>query len=324
MEVPPAIIPDHSTIFGRQTIEFAGLLIAMSGAFEGGDNRTRLVRDDRVKPVMLATRSDGSVSFLDRSQRIFEIEPDSTAPRFVACVPDQLAAVEDVIGVSGTGEVAWVAGTMRGYGKKADEIRVGVTRVGVGDRGIEALARSLPKGFESSAAAFDLDRSRLFVARQNEAGVDVVDLEAKELVPAPLLDIESSDPLRLLAYDPERDRLFGSDGEANLIVADLATTPATVTTLASDLDLPSAIAYDRQRQRLYLTTAGDGALWKVECESSCGAPQRLGRLARDHPSARARGRRHGVVWVGDLEAGILVGVSPEGEVVRRIERLPEG
>ena len=75
MEVPPAIIPDHSTIFGRETIEFAGTLIAMSGAFEGGDRRARLVRDDRVKPVVLSSRTDGSVSFLDRSQRIFEITP---------------------------------------------------------------------------------------------------------------------------------------------------------------------------------------------------------------------------------------------------------
>ena len=118
--------------------------------------------------------------------------------------------------------------------------------------------------------------------------------------------------------------MFGSDGEANLIVADLATTPATVTTLASDLDLPSAVAYDRERRRLYLTTAGDGTLWKVECESSCGAPQRLAASREiTHPRALAVDAS-GVVWVGDLEAGILAGVSPEGEVVRRIERLPEG
>ena len=57
MEVPPSIIPDHSRIFGRETIEFAGTLIAMSGALEAGDRRARLVRDDRVKPVVLATRS---------------------------------------------------------------------------------------------------------------------------------------------------------------------------------------------------------------------------------------------------------------------------
>jgi hypothetical protein len=264
------------------------------------------------------------VSFLDRSQRIFEIAADSSEPRFVSCVPDQLTAVEDVIGVAGTGEVAWVAGKLRGYGKKAEEIRVGVTRVGVGDRGIEALGFSLPKGFESNAAAFDLDRSRLFVATVDEAGVDVVDLTQKKLVPEPLLAIESSDPLRLLAYDPDRDWLFGSDGEANLIVADLATTPATVTTLAGDLDLPSAIAYDRQRRVLYLTTAGDGTLWRVDCESTCGAPQRLAASREiTHPRALAVDAT-GVVWVGDLEAGILAGISPEGEVVRRIERLPEG
>ncbi len=97
--------------------------------------------------------------------------------------------------------------------------------------------------------------------------------------------------------------MFGSDGEANLIVADLGTTPATVTTLAGDLDLPSALAYDRQRRRLYVTTAGDGTLWKVECESTCGAPQRLIASPEiTHPRALAVDAA-GVVWVGDLEAG---------------------
>jgi hypothetical protein len=324
MEVPPSVIPDHSTIFGRQTIEFAGTLIAMAGALEGRDRRAQLVREDRVKPVVLATRSDGTVSFLDRSQRIFQIAPGSTEPRFVACVPEQLTAVEDVIGVAGTDEAAWVAGTFRGYGKKADEVRVGVTRLGQGERGLEAQARVLPKGFDSAAAAFDLERSRLFLARGQEPVIDVVDLTHKQLEPVSLVDIDTSDPLRILAYDAERNRVFGSDGEANLIVADLTTTPATVITVAADLALPSAIAYDAGRKRLYVATAGDGTLWKVDCSASCGAPERLteGSELR-HPRAIAVDAE-GVVWVGDLEAGILAAVSPEGKLVRRIDRLPEG
>jgi streptogramin lyase len=326
MEVPPSVIPDHSRIFGPETIEFAGTLIAMAGALEGRDRRAQLVRDDRVKPVLLATRSDGSVSFLDRSQRIFRIDPGSAEPRFVSCVPEQLTSVEDVIGVSGTDQEAWVAGTFRGYGKKAEEVRVGVTRVGVrdGERGLEALARSLPRGFSSAAAAFDLEGSRLFVARGDQPGIDVVDLTRKELQPVPLVEIDTSDPLRVLAYDDERDRVFGSDGEANLIVADLTTHPATATTLAADLALPSALAYDRSRKRLYVTTAGDGTLWKVDCAASCGAPERLTAPSElRHPRALAVDAE-GVVWVGDLEAGILAAVSPEGKLVRRIDRLPEG
>jgi hypothetical protein len=324
MEVPPSVVPDHSRIFGRETIEFAGTLIAMAGALEGRDRRAQLVREDRVKPVVLATRSDGSVSFLDRSQRIFRIDPGSAEPRFLSCVPEQLTAVEDVIGVAGTDEAAWVAGTFRGYGNKADEVRVGVTRLGQGERGLEAQARALPKGFDSAAAAFDLERSRLFLARVDEPGIDVVDLTHKQLEPVSLVDIDTSDPLRMLAYDAERDRVFGSDGEANVIVADLAATPPAVTTLAADLDLPSALAYDRERKRLYVTTAGDGTLWKLECESSCGAPSRL--AASPHlkrPRALAIDAT-GVIWVGDLEAGILAGLTPEGELVRRIERLPQG
>ena len=324
MEVPPTIIPDHSRIFKRETIEFAGTLIAMSGALEAGDRRARLVRDDRVKPVVLATRSDGAVSFLDRSQRIFEIPPGSDQPRFVSCLPDDLTAVEDVLGVSGTGTEAWIAGTVRGVGKNAEENRVDVSRLTPGERGIEAESRSLPKGFESSAAAFDLAGSRLFIAAEHEPTVEVVDLLRKELKPEPLLDLESSDPLRILAYDAERDRLFGSDGQANLLMVDLTATPPAVTTLAEDLDLPAALAYDHGRHRLYVVTAGDGALWKLDCESSCGAPQLLaGPSEVVHPRAIAVDQ-DGTVWIGDLEVGILVAISPEGTLLRRIDRLPEG
>jgi hypothetical protein len=323
MEVPPSVIPDHSRIFRRETIEFAGTLIAMSGALERSDRRARLVRDDRVKPVVLATRTDGSIGFLDRSQRIFEIDPGASEPRFVSCVPDQLA-VEEVIGVSGAEGDAWVVGTFRGFGKKAGEVRVGVTRIAEGERGLETQARALPRGFVSSAAAFDLERSRMFVARGKETAIDVVDLSRKDLTPEPLIALETSDPLLLLAYDAERDRLFGSDGEANLIAIDLTTAPPAVTTLAGDLDLPSAIAFDPGLDRLYVTTAGDGNLWKLECATSCAAPERLaGSPEVKQPRALAVDAT-GTVWVGDLEAGVLAGLSPDGKLVRQIVRLPEG
>ena len=107
-------------------------------------------------------------------------------------------------------------------------------------------------------------------------------------------------------------------------MVDLTATPPSVTTLTADLALPSALAYDAPRHRLYVTTAGDGALWKLDCSSSCGAPERVaGSKEITHPRALAVDAA-GTVWVGDLEKGILAGVSPEGEVVKRIERLPEG
>ena len=216
MEVPPAILPDHSRIFGRETIEFAGTLIAMTGALEGSNSRARLVRDDRVKPVVLATRADGEVSFLDRSQRIFAIDRATSQPKFVSCLPDDLTDVEHVLGVAGTADEAWIAGTLRGYGKKAAETRIGISRLGVRNREVEAIGRALPPEVTSAAAAFDLAGERLFLARLDRPAIDVVDLREKKLVPAPLVDLGSGDPLRLLAYDGERRRLFGSDGKASL------------------------------------------------------------------------------------------------------------
>jgi sugar lactone lactonase YvrE len=97
-----------------------------------------------------------------------------------------------------------------------------------------------------------------------------------------------------------------------------------VTALAGDLDLPSAIAYDRGLDRLYVTTAGDGVLWKLECATSCAAPERFaGSPEVKQPRALAIDAE-GTVWVGDLEAGVIAGLSPEGKLVREIVRLPEG
>ena len=196
----------------------------MSGALEGGDNRARLVRDDRVKPVVLADAHGRQRELPRPVAAIFEIDPGSTEPRFVACVPDELTAVEDVIGVAGTGEVAWVAGTLRGYGKNAEEITVGVTRVGVGDRAREAQARALPPGVEANAAAFDLVAAACSW-RGRTAGVDVVDLTQKLRAGAGArCSISARRSDAILAYDPDRDRLFASDGRSTVVAVDLATS----------------------------------------------------------------------------------------------------
>jgi SMP-30/Gluconolactonase/LRE-like region len=323
MEVPPSIIPDHYQIFGQETIEFAGMLIAMSGALEGGDGRARLVRDDRIKPVIVSARSNGTIRFLDRSQQIFGIDPESSEPRFVSCVPESLTAVEDVIGVAGTPEVAWLAGTLRGFGKRAEDTRIGVTRISVADRGLEAHDRALPRGVDATAAAFDLDRGRMFLARKDRPEIDIIDLTNRSsLVPVLLLDLGASGPMQILIYDSTRDRLFASDGRSTVVAVDLATEPPRLETVATDFALPTALAFDRERRRLYVSTESDGTVWRLDCEVSCGPPRRLAASQEvGHPRSLAVDAK-GVVWVGDLENRAIGALSPEGELLRVIQRLP--
>jgi hypothetical protein len=323
MEVPPAVFPDHSRIFGWETIEFAGALIAMSGALEGSDLRARLVRDDRVKPVLLAARSDGLVSFVDRSQRIFEIDPQSSEPGFVWCVPDALTNVAEVLAVAGDGDSAWVAGTLRGHGEHAGETRLGVVRLEQGQRGIESDSRSLPRDVTASAAAFDRDAGVLYVARRDTPTLDRVDLGRRTLDPETLLDLGAGGELQLLEYDAGGNRLFASDGRSTAVEIDLDESPPALRRIPGELALPAALAWDGERERLYVATAGDAAVWKIECAASCGAPERWASVPElRHPRSLAIDGS-GRVWVGDLESRLIVGLSPAGEVLRRIERLPQ-
>lgn len=322
MSVPPEVLPDHSRIFGRETLELGAMLLQMSGALE--DRRARLVRDDRVKPVLLAAVPDGGVRFVDRSRRIYAIDPTTSEAVFVSCVPQSLDEGQDVVGIAVAEQGTWIVGSLSANTAPEARSRMGIARFSpAGDGSWAEKVEELPRDSFYEAAAFDFERQLVFLARRGAPTLEVADLVRRDISPVPLVELGAAVPqISLLAYDAGARRLFASDGRATVLAIDLEAAPPRIQVAASGLDRPSALAFDRERRRLYVATSGDGGLWKLECATECSAPARFASVAALRRPRTLAVDARGLVWAGDLENEIIVGFSPAGRLVQQVERLP--
>lgn len=321
MSAPPEVLPDHSRIFSREVLELGAMLLQMTGAL--GDHRARLVRDDRVKPVLLIAGPDGGVRFLDRSHRIYTIDPTTSEAVFVSCLQQSLSGGQDVVGIAAAKQETWVVGSLRANTPEGRS-RMGIARFRLaGDGSWAEKVQELPRDTVYEAAAFDFERQLVFLARRGAPSLEVADLARRDIVPTPLIELGAAMPqIALLAYDAGMRRLFASDGQATVLAIDLDAAPPRFQVVASGLDRPSALAFDRERRRLYVATSGDGAIWKLECATGCRAPVRFASAAELRRPGTLAVDARGVVWAGDLENEIIVGFSPAGGLVQQVERLP--
>jgi hypothetical protein len=180
----------------------------------------------------------------------------------------------------------------------------------------------LPRGSVYEAAAFDLERRRVFLANRGAPSLEIADLAGEGIASAPPVEIGAAlQQIAMLEYDGTR-RLFASDGRSTVVAIEIDATPPRVEVVASGMDRPSALVFDRERLRLYVATSGDGALWKVDCASACGPAVRFASMAQLRRPRTLAVDARGVVWAGDLENELMAGFSPEGNLVEQVERLP--
>jgi hypothetical protein len=298
------------------------MLLEMSGALS--DHRARLVRDDRVKPILMVAGPDGGMRFLDRSQRIYAIDRATQEAVFVYCLPRSLSGGQDVVGIAAAEQGTWLVRSLSASSAPESRRRMGITRFHAASDGSWAEeVRKLRRGTQYEAAAFDFERQLVFLARRDAPSLEVAQLAHRDIGPAPLLELGTTVPkVALLAYDAGTRHLFASDGLTTLLAIDLDAAPARVRVVASGLDQPSALAFDRERGRLYVATSGDGALWKLECATECSAPVRFASAPALRRPRTLAVDAQGVVWAGDLENEVIVGFSPAGRLVQQVERLP--
>jgi hypothetical protein len=180
----------------------------------------------------------------------------------------------------------------------------------------------LSRGTLYEAAAFDLERGRVFLAKRGAPSLEIADLAGESIGPAPSVEFGTAlRQIAILEYDGTL-RLFASDGQSTVVSIEIDATPPRIEVVASGLDRPSALVFDRERLRLYIATSGDGALWKLDCASACGGPIRFASMAQLRRPRTLAVDARGVVWAGDLENELIAGFSPAGNLVEQVERLP--
>ncbi len=228
-----------------------------------------------------------------------------------------------MIEIAAAEQETWVVGSLRANTAPEDSRRMGIARVRrAADGSWAEKVQELPGGTLYEAAAFDFERQRVFLAGRDAPSLEIADLARRDVRPAPPVELGAAvEQITLLEYDGTR-RLFASDGRNTVLAIEIDAAPPRVQVVASGLDRPSALVFDRERLRLYVATSGDGALWKLECASECSAPVRFASAAALRRPRTLAVDPQGVVWAGDLENEVIVGFSPAGELVKQVERLP--
>ena len=319
MEVPGTIVPNHSRIFGVNNQEFVRSLLALTGALEP-ELATELIREDGVRPIGLQTLPDGGVVFLDRSQRLYEVPAGTAEPRFYACGPGETLMASEIIGVASEADQVFVGKNTRGRGAKAGAMRTEIFRNDLAT-GVKRQTRVMDDT-RYVAAAFDVGRQRAFLAPEEQTTVGTVNLAARKSRWEPLVDVNGVPLIAELLYVGTGSQLFVSDGLGTVVRVKLGTERVTQEIVVEQLRWPSAMAFDVERNRLYVATGHDQTIWKAECADRCFQAEPFIRSDRlVHPNVLAVAA-DGSVWVGDLEAQVLLVFSPDGEPLHVIERLP--
>lgn len=319
MQVPQELISGHSDIFSGDILAAIEAIFALSGALET-EVTTTVVREDGVRPVAVVPRPDGSALFLDRSRAVYAVRPDSPRPVFLSCLRESIDP-GDGIGFHVAGHLAYAA-LSRAVG---DGCRTEVYEFEVGNEGYRQLSHIRLAGSDCFlAAAFDVPAKRVLLSHtaEDDPGLFEADLTRDLPKPARLLDLPGTLPATALHFDSSAQRLFLAQGEnGRLWAVDLAGETPRLDLLADSLGWPIALGFGGRARRLYVSDLEGRQIWTLDCQSRCGEPEIL--LQSDslaQPSTLAVAL-DGTVWLGDLQAQMLLAISPDGRVVRTIRTL---
>ncbi|MFQ6024761.1 MAG: hypothetical protein ACE5NW_18765, partial [Acidiferrobacterales bacterium] len=166
MRVPKSLIPDHSDIFGLDTIRLIQALLVGTGALEP-DSRTVLVQETGIRPLALGVGPSGRLVFAERSGRFYELPKGSSVPSFLACFPADINPSQ-VIAVVGHRDSAWYVINQAidsGDKKEQQEYRTDLVRVSLHEGGFRPVERKRLTGSKRFVtASADLVQEKIYLA----------------------------------------------------------------------------------------------------------------------------------------------------------------
>jgi hypothetical protein len=324
MQVPPSLIADHSAIFGRDSLRLMGALLSLSGALEA-DARTVMVREDGVRPIGMSALPSGALVFVDRTRRVYSIEPGSDQPVFRNCLV-QIAQPEDTIGLS-THKASASVVLNRPEGLKSSGYQTEVRTLTMTKEGLEiGHPLHVPGEQRFAAATVDLAGRKVFLATGASGEIFVADLEEKKKERRPRLLVTAPDAtaLTVLFHSPDDRQLYAADGAAGFLYRlDPSATSPELKKIAENLGQPTMIAADSTEGRLYLGDSKGRQIWELECaDAGCSQPRVFARHdAFASPEQITRGV-DGSLWVADRAAHKIFRLSASGDIVQQIDRVP--
>lgn len=319
--VPKSLIPNHSDIFGLNTVRFIQAVIRVSGALTPG-TRTVMERETAVRPIGLAIRASGALIFVDQLRRIYTVPVGSTQPEFTACLPgdvDAAAAIGAFAGPNAGGVVVSHA-VLKGGEKKLVEFYATEFIPLPYDKLVPVRAQELKSSIQFLAASADLAGGKLYLATKKE--LYIADLAQKKPEPRPLIAMETSGQPGWMRFDPSHKRLlFPDNGSGQLYLVDLRSGAPRVQLAATGLGAPTDVGIHAKTGTIYVADAKGRQIWRLRCDGACSAPQVFARPSAFILPKRLAIADDGTVWVADPGARKIFALDPQGTVQRTVTSL---
>jgi pimeloyl-ACP methyl ester carboxylesterase len=319
--VPKSLIPNHSDVFGLNTVRLVQALVRVSGALTPG-SRTVMERETSVRPIGLAVRASGALVFLDQLRRVYTVPRGSTQPEFSACLPGDVDPAAAIGAFAGPDTAAVVLShvVLKGGEKKLEQFYATEFIPLPYDKLVPVKPQELKSSIQFLAASADLEGGKLYLATKEE--LYVADLAQKKPEPRPLIAIETSGQPGWMRFDPSRKRLLLPDnGSGRLYLVDLRSGAPRVQLAAEGLGAPTDVGIDAKTGMIYVADAKGKQIWRLRCDGACSAPQVLLRSSIFSLPSRLAVGDDGTIWVADLEARKIFAIDPQGTVQRTITSL---
>jgi sugar lactone lactonase YvrE len=262
----------------------------------------------KIRPVALATLTDGRLIELDRSNTLIMIIETQSGfdQRLITTLPKRLAVID--LAANGNLNEGLIFVVSRGKDIATSSIMRYTSTGEIMQRWV--LPISYPSGI-----ALDYSRGILYISTLLDVSIYQVGLNDKGgRKPVYIMQVPSATRLGALAVDEAGGRLFVADPFSGTIYAvSLATRQSSL--LVSELGEPSALALGPGANVLYVADRAHRCVWAVPLNQGPPHPVRFWSSKELKEPLGLVVSSNGRVWIGDSSAKAIFGVTANGQTV---------
>jgi hypothetical protein len=317
MRVPKSLIPNHSDIFGPDTLRLLMALVRVTGAFAPAFH-TEVTQETIAQPLYVKVLASGDVLIVDELRRLHTLTPGQLRPVFLACFPHTI--VSSVIGSYSDGRSAVVVTNEAVPGKGKDK-GTWVYQTQVFDiANLLVPTAGKPKTLKGSAryqlATADPQKGKVFLLAENTLYVADLSKEAPE--PQPLVSLQTLEQPGFMRFDPVGQRVAITDLKlGRLTVVELGGKEPRMYGAASGLGSPTDVYM--HGDTFYVTDGQGGKVWRIDCpQRHCAPPKVFTRSDQLVNPVRLDGAEDGTLWIADSGARAVFAIGANGRIRQRV------